>query len=82
MELYTVGKIVNTHGIRGEVKVVATTDFVDQRFADGATLYLVKKDQAPVELTVNTPEYTRGWCWLSLSSSITSTKSNTSVTPS
>ncbi len=52
MELYTVGKIVNTHGIRGEVKVVATTDFVDQRFADGATLYLVKKDQAPVELTV------------------------------
>ncbi|MCG4607561.1 ribosome maturation factor RimM, partial [Bifidobacterium longum] len=52
MELYTVGKIVNTHGIRGEVKVVATTDFVDHRFAEGATLYLVKKEQAPVELTV------------------------------
>lgn len=52
MELYTVGKIVNTHGIRGEVKVLATTDFVDQRFQDDATLYLVKKNQAPLELTV------------------------------
>ncbi len=27
MEYYNVGKIVNTHGVRGEVRVLATTDF-------------------------------------------------------
>ena len=33
MEYYNVGKIVNTHGVRGEVRVLATTDFIDERFA-------------------------------------------------
>ena len=28
---YQVGKIVNTHGIRGEVRVTATTDFTEER---------------------------------------------------
>ncbi|MGU9999742.1 ribosome maturation factor RimM, partial [Latilactobacillus curvatus] len=32
---YQVGKIVNTHGIRGEVRVIATTDFTDSRFKKG-----------------------------------------------
>ena len=35
MEYYNVGKIVNTHGVRGEVRVLATTDFIDERFAKG-----------------------------------------------
>ena len=39
MEYYNVGKIVNTHGVRGEVRVLATTDFIDERFAKGNTLY-------------------------------------------
>ncbi|PDO11216.1 MAG: ribosome maturation factor RimM [Candidatus Reconcilbacillus cellulovorans] len=33
-----VGKIVNTHGIRGELKVLPTTDFPDIRFARGSEL--------------------------------------------
>ena len=33
MQFYNVGKIVNTHGIRGEVRVLPTTDFVDERRA-------------------------------------------------
>ncbi|WP_282941770.1 ribosome maturation factor RimM [Paenibacillus sp. RC67] len=37
-KLYTVGKIVNTHGIRGELKIVPETDFPDERFAKGSTL--------------------------------------------
>ena len=28
MDFYNVGKIVNTHGIRGDVRVMPTTDFV------------------------------------------------------
>ncbi len=39
MEFYQVGKIVNTHGIRGEVKVIATTDFPEERFKPGNKLY-------------------------------------------
>ena len=35
-----IGKIVNTHGIRGELKVVPTTDFPEERFAAGAAVNL------------------------------------------
>lgn len=52
MKYYNVGKIVNTHGIRGEVKVIPTTDFVDERFAKGATLYLDNGQEEPLELTI------------------------------
>ncbi|MGG2199619.1 MULTISPECIES: ribosome maturation factor RimM [Paenibacillus] len=40
-KLYTVGKIVNTHGIRGELKIVPQTDFADERFAPGSKLVFV-----------------------------------------
>ncbi|MGC5327156.1 ribosome maturation factor RimM [Brevibacillus sp. SYSU BS000544] len=39
-KFYTVGKLVNTQGLQGEVRVVSTTDFPDERFAIGAELYL------------------------------------------
>ncbi|WP_010269649.1 ribosome maturation factor RimM [Paenibacillus senegalensis] len=53
-KLYNVGKIVNTHGIRGELKVVPSTDFADIRFAKGSKLVLTDEhsDQhIPVEVT-------------------------------
>ncbi|MFD0896260.1 ribosome maturation factor RimM [Loigolactobacillus binensis] len=50
---YTVGRIVNTHGIRGEVRVMATTDFPTERFRPGAKLY-VKPMGKPQALTVKT----------------------------
>jgi len=37
---FHVGKIVNTHGIRGEVRVISITDFPESRFKKGAKLYL------------------------------------------
>ncbi|WP_209122409.1 ribosome maturation factor RimM [Alkalihalobacillus sp. BA299] len=37
---FKVGKIVNTHGIRGEVRVISTTDFEEERYASGAELYI------------------------------------------
>ncbi len=35
-----VGKIVNTHGIKGEVRVISRTDFPDERYKEGNTLYV------------------------------------------
>lgn len=37
---YTVGKIVNTHGLRGELKILPTTDFPDERFQKGSELFI------------------------------------------
>lgn len=44
MEWFNVGRIVNTHGIRGEVRVLSSTDFEDVRFAPGSKLAIFKKD--------------------------------------
>lgn len=38
---YRVGNIVNTHGIRGEVRVLAVTDAPQERFKPQARLYVV-----------------------------------------
>ncbi|WP_127848739.1 ribosome maturation factor RimM [Lacticaseibacillus hulanensis] len=40
-EYFRVGKIVNTHGIRGEVRVIAATDFPEARFKKGAQLFVL-----------------------------------------
>ncbi len=37
---YDVGKIANTHGIKGELKVFPTTDFVEKRFVKKAELFI------------------------------------------
>lgn len=42
---FTVGKIVNTHGIRGELKISSQTDFPEERFKPGNRLMLVDPDQ-------------------------------------
>ncbi|GLX71177.1 ribosome maturation factor RimM [Paenibacillus glycanilyticus] len=41
---YNVGKLVNTHGLRGEVKILPQTDFADSRFAPGSKLSLQHPD--------------------------------------
>ncbi|MRX70571.1 ribosome maturation factor RimM [Bacillus lacus] len=50
---FNVGKIVNTHGVRGEIRVISRTDFPEERYAIGNKLYIFtesKKD--PEEVTV------------------------------
>ncbi|MDD9138384.1 ribosome maturation factor RimM [Fructobacillus sp. CRL 2054] len=42
---FKIGSIVNTHGIRGELKVKAITDFAEERFAKGATVYRLSNNQ-------------------------------------
>ncbi len=48
--MYLVGKIVGTHGIKGEVKVKSESDF--NRFKKGNTLY-IKKDNKDIEIVIN-----------------------------
>ncbi|MCX2455951.1 ribosome maturation factor RimM [Lacticaseibacillus nasuensis] len=45
---YKVGTIVNTHGVRGEVRVIATTDFPAERFAKGSQLIVETTPPTPV----------------------------------
>ncbi|OPA77555.1 ribosome maturation factor RimM [Paenibacillus selenitireducens] len=52
-KLFTVGTIVNTHGIRGELKVVAHTDFPEERFQKKSKLFMHHADTQqtiPVEV--------------------------------
>jgi len=51
-EYLEVGKIVNTQGIKGEVRVMSLTDAPEERYQKGAKLTVFLKDQEPVELTV------------------------------
>jgi len=51
-EYLNVGKIVNTQGIKGEVRVISTTDFPEERYKKGAVLTLFQEKKAPIELTV------------------------------
>ncbi|MGG0718855.1 ribosome maturation factor RimM [Robertmurraya massiliosenegalensis] len=52
---FNVGKIVNTHGIKGEVRVISKTDFAEERYTPGNPLYLFMPDaKEPVELIVAT----------------------------
>ncbi|WDH95927.1 ribosome maturation factor RimM [Paenibacillus urinalis] len=48
-QFFNVGKIVNTHGIRGELKVLPLTDFPEERFAKGSKLVIeTGEGQLPV----------------------------------
>ncbi|WP_322922736.1 ribosome maturation factor RimM [Paenibacillus campi] len=44
-----VGKIVNTHGIRGELKIYPNTDFPEVRFAPGNKLMMRNEDTGAVQ---------------------------------
>jgi 16S rRNA processing protein RimM len=58
---YHVGKIVNTQGIRGEVKIVPQTDFPEVRFAKGSQLYAYAPDSSVGEpLTVEASRSQKG----------------------
>lgn len=50
---FNVGKIVNTQGIKGEVRVISTTDFPEERYKQGNVLFLfVPKNEIPIQLTI------------------------------
>jgi|SRR5690606_19344 len=53
MNWFNVGVIVNTHGIRGELKVLSKTDFPEERFAKGNRLMMFNDETGqsePIEI--------------------------------
>ncbi len=50
---FNVGKIVNTHGLRGEVRVLSSTDFPEKRFKKGSELSVFKpKEKEGIPVTI------------------------------
>lgn len=50
---FNVGKIVNTHGLKGEVRVISQTDFADERYKVGNSLFLFQDSKLkPLELKI------------------------------
>jgi 16S rRNA processing protein RimM len=45
MEKIKIGVIANTHGLRGTLKVKSFTDFKEQRYKKGNTLYILFKNE-------------------------------------
>lgn len=52
IEFYNVGKIVNTQGLKGEVRVISKTDFAEERYKKGQVLHLFQDKKAPITLTI------------------------------
>ncbi|MBC1357412.1 ribosome maturation factor RimM [Listeria booriae] len=54
-QMFNVGKIVNTHGLMGEVRVMSQTDFADERFVPGNELFLfAQNSKKPEKLVIKT----------------------------
>ena len=49
--MFTIGKITNTHGIKGEVKVKQITDFIE-RFNVGSVIYLIDMNEQIIPLEI------------------------------
>ena len=45
MEYIAIGKIVNTHGLKGELKIESWSDFDEIRYAKGSTVYIDYQDE-------------------------------------
>ena len=53
MNYFNVGKIVNTQGLQGEMRVLSVTDFAEERFKKGNRLALFdKKDQFVMDVEI------------------------------
>lgn len=52
VEYLNVGKIVNTQGLKGEVRVISQTDFPELRYKKGSVLTLFQDGKAPVRLVI------------------------------
>ncbi|MEC9485010.1 MAG: ribosome maturation factor RimM [Candidatus Izemoplasma sp.] len=49
---YTIGKLVNTHGLKGTVKIKPFTDFLEERFDVGSRIFIEHKgEKFPVIIT-------------------------------
>lgn len=61
MKYYHIGKIINTHGIQGEVKVLVTTDFPELRFKVGKHIFIAAKKDQPIEVVIKSVRQQKGF---------------------
>lgn len=52
MDKLLVGKIIGTHGIRGELKIRCNSSFIEERFSKGETVF-IKKGIQEIEMVVH-----------------------------
>lgn len=55
-----VGKIVNTHALKGEVKVISSSHFEDERFAKGSKLLITRGNQVIKEVEIESSREHKG----------------------
>ena len=53
MKHYRIGRIVNTFGIRGQLKVIADTDFAEERFKEGQQLVILSDENIVQKVTIS-----------------------------
>ena len=65
MELVRIGKIVNTHGIKGELRILSDFEFKDKVFKKGVKVYVGKKNLLSIHI-----DFIKFLIWLLLKDSI------------
>ena len=59
MEQVIIGQIVNTHGIKGELKVKSSTDFIEERFQKNAHVFIENHGKM-IEMVVLSHRFHKG----------------------
>ena len=63
----TIGKIINVRGLKGEMKVVSTTDFPEVRYKKGATVFLYDgKSDERIEFKITQVNNVKGHFFIKL----------------
>lgn len=59
-DLFRIGKIINTHGLKGELKIFRISDF-DNRFKVGNILYITPEKATPIEVKIKSHRIHKGF---------------------
>lgn len=66
MEKLVIGKIINTRGLKGEIKVENHSSFIKERYKVGNVIYLSDNEQTYIEKKIKQFHYTNGFVYLVL----------------
>ena len=61
-----IGKVINTRGLKGEMKVDNKSSFIKDRYKSGNVIYLSKDEEHFIEKTIVKYSYTKGFIYLTL----------------
>ena len=61
-----IGKVINTRGLKGEMKVDNKSNFIKDRYKAGNVIYLSKDEENFIEKVIVKYSYTKGFIYLTL----------------